>query len=102
MKLLSVISKIQFNSALVGKTVLLKNFKKTVDVTLKKNALLKKKRYVRAKQAPFINKTITKEIVKRSHLRNKFLNTKIEIDIKTHNKQRNYCVTLIRNILWQY
>ena len=34
-----------------------------------------KRRYVRANQAPFINKTINKEIIKRSQLRNKFLNT---------------------------
>ena len=58
----------------VGKTVLLKN-KKNVDVTLTKQA-----------PSPFINKTITKEIMKRSRLRNKFLNTKSEIDRKACNK----------------
>ena len=43
MKLLFLISKIRFfNSALVGKTILLKNSKVTVDVILKKHALLKK------------------------------------------------------------
>ena len=35
-----------------------------------------KQRYDRANQASFINKTINKEIMKRSRLRNKFLNTK--------------------------
>ena len=45
-----------------------------------------KLRYVRANQAPFINKTINKEIMKRSRLKNKFLNTKSKIDAKAYNK----------------
>ena len=36
-------------------------------------------------------------IMKRSRLRNKFLNTKIDIDRKAYNKQRNYVVSLLRN-----
>ena len=52
--------------------------------------------YVRANQAPFINETINKEIMKRSRLSNKFLNTKYDIDRKAYNKQRNLCVGLIR------
>ena len=55
-----------------------------------------KQRYVRTNQAPFINKTINKEIMKRSRLRNKFLNTKSDNDRKAYNKQRNLCVSLIR------
>ena len=46
-----------------------------------------KQRYVRPNQAPFINKTICKEIMKRSRLRNKFLNTKSGTDRKAYNKQ---------------
>ena len=34
--------------------------------------------------------------MKRSRLRNKFLNTKSDIDKKAYNKQRNLCVSLIR------
>ena len=44
-----------------------------------------------------MNKKINKEIMKRSRLRNKFLNTKSDIDRKAYNKQRNLCVTLIRS-----
>ena len=33
----------------------------------------------------------------RSRLRNKFLNTKSDIDRKAYNKQPNICVSLIRN-----
>ena len=35
--------------------------------------------------------------MKRSRLRNKFLNTKSDIDRKAYNKQRNLCVSLIRS-----
>ena len=34
--------------------------------------------------------------MKRSRLRNKFLNTKSDIDRKVYNKQRNYVVSLLR------
>ena len=35
--------------------------------------------------------------MKSSGLRNKFLNTKSDIDRKAYNKQHNLCVTLIRS-----
>ena len=35
--------------------------------------------------------------MKRSRFRNKFLNTKSDIDRNTHNKQRNYVVSYLRN-----
>ena len=46
-----------------------------------------------------LNKRINKEIMKRSRLRNKFLNTKSNIDRKAYNnnKQRNIFVSLIRS-----
>ena len=34
--------------------------------------------------------------MKKSRLRNKFLNTKTDIDRKAYNKQRNLCVSLVR------
>ena len=34
--------------------------------------------------------------MKRSRLRNKFLNTKSDLDRKAYNKQRNYLVSLMR------
>ena len=54
------------------------SFKKKVDKILQKHAPLKK-RYVMANQAPFIDKNNNKHIMKRSRLRNKFLNTKSDI-----------------------
>ena len=70
--------------------------KTALDEAIQRHAPIKK-RYVRANQAPFINKKINKEIMKRSRLRNKFLNTKSDIDRKAYNKQRNLCVSLIRS-----
>ena len=70
-------------------------FKAVLNRAIQKHAPIKQ-RYVRANQAPFISKTINKEIMKRSRLRNKFLNTKGDIDRKAYNKQRNLCVSLIR------
>ena len=54
-----------------------------------------KKRYVRANQAPFMNKKLNKEIMTRSRLRNKSLKTKTDANRKAYNKQRN-CVSLFR------
>ena len=47
-------------------------FKNIVDYTPETHAPLIR-RYVRAKQAPFMNRKINKEIMKSSRLRNKFL-----------------------------
>ena len=43
-----------------------------------------------------MNKKLSKEIMKMSRLRNKFLNTKSDLDRKAYNKQRNYVVSLMR------
>ena len=69
-------------------------FKAALNEAIQKHAPIKQ-RYVCANQAPFINKTINKAIMKRSRLKNKFLNTKSDIDRKAYNKQRNLCVSLI-------
>ena len=71
-------------------------FKTALDEAIQRRAPIKK-RFVRANQVPFINKNINKEIMKRSRLRNKFLNTKSDIDRKAYNKQRNLCASLIRS-----
>ena len=76
-------------------------FKKNVDVILQKHAPLKNGT-VRANQVPFINKNFSKHIMKRSRLRNKFLNTKSDIDRKAYNTQRNLCLSLIRQAKKQF
>ena len=45
---------------------------------------------------PFINKTLYKEIMTRSRLRNKFLKGRSEENKKKYSKQCNYCVSLLR------
>ena len=73
-----------------------KILKKSVNITLEKHAPLIK-RCVRANQSPFMNKKLSKEIMKRSRLRNKSLNTKRDFDRQAYNKQLNYVVSLLRN-----
>ena len=43
-----------------------------------------------------MNKKLSKKIMKRSPLRNKFLNTRSDLDRKAYNKQRNHVVSLLR------
>ena len=76
--------------------VLFKVLKESVNMSPDKHAPLKK-RYVRANQSPFINKKMSKEIMKRSRLRNKCLNKRSDIDRIAYNKQRNNIVSLLRN-----
>ena len=72
-----------------------RTFKSTVDYILQKHAPIKK-RYVRANQASFINSKILKEVMRRTRLRNKFIDSKTDAGRIAYNKQRNYCVSLIR------
>ena len=75
--------------------------RESVNVTLEKHAPTKK-RYARANQAPYMNKKLSKEIMKRSRLRNKFLNTRSDLDRKAYKKQRNYVVSLLRKAKKQF
>ena len=49
-----------------------------------------------------MNKTLQKEIMKRSRLRNIFLKTKTEVDKTAYNKQRNHCASLTRKTIKDY
>ena len=53
-----------------------------------------KKKYIGGNQRPFMNKQISKGILKISKLRNTFLKTRNNIDKFNYNKQRNFCVSL--------
>ena len=97
MKCLCLTLKILLFKRLLRTTILsLIDLKTTLDDAIQRHAPIKK-RYVPVNQVPFINKKINKEIMKRSRLRNKFLNTKSDINRKAYNKQRNLCVNLIRS-----
>ena len=53
-------------------------------------------KYVRANNAPFMNRNLSKAIMTRSRLRNKFLKNPNEINKTNYNRHRNYCVNLLR------
>ena len=54
-----------------------------------------KKKYIRGNNSPFMNRILSKEIIKRSRLRNLFSKSKSEADKKNYVKQRNYlCLCL--------
>ena len=62
---------------------------------LNKHAPMKVK-YVRANNAPFMNKILSKAIMTRTRLKNKFLKIPNDINKRNYNKHRNYCVNLLR------
>ena len=81
-----------------------KGFNKFLDVckeALNMYAPLKKK-YIRGNNSPFMNRILSKEIIKRSILRNLFSKSKSEADKKNYVKQRNYCVSLLRRTKKEY
>ena len=61
-----------------------------------------KHKYLRSNQSPFMNKNISKAITNRTRLRNRFLRTRSNEDKEAYNKQRNYCVSLMRRTKQQY
>ena len=54
-------------------------------------------KYVRGNQMPFMTKQLSEEIMKSSRLRNNFLRNRTEENKILYNRQRNYCVSLLRN-----
>ena len=57
---------------------------------------------MRGNNFPFMNRILSKGIMKRSRLRNKFLKSKSRADKKNYIKQRNYCVPLLRRTEKEY
>ena len=71
------------------------NFESIFMKQLNKYAPMKEK-YVRANNAPFMNKALCKAIMNRSRARNKYLKLPNEINRASYKKQRNYCLNLLR------
>ena len=71
------------------------NFECVVMKNLNKHAPMKNK-YVRANNASFMNKILCKAFMNRSRLRNKYLKDPNNVNKDNYNKQRNYCVNLVR------
>ena len=55
-----------------------------------------KRKYIRGNESPFMNKSLKKEIMQRTRLRNKFLKNRNLHNRQAYNKQRNLCVRLVR------
>ena len=63
---------------------------------LDKQLLRYEKKYIRGNQSPFMTKIVSKAIILRTKLRNKFLKYRSN-ENKTNNvKQRNRCVSILR------
>ena len=56
----------------------------------------RKKKYVRGNNKPFMTKAYSKAIMHRTRLRNKFLKNPTDSNKVLYNRQRNYCVSLLR------
>ena len=80
----------------------LEDFQNVCLTSLKSFAPRKKKKYVRAKQASFMNKELKNAIMVRSILRNKFLKSRSEEDRKVYNKKRIKCVKLLKKTKRSY
>ena len=55
-----------------------------------------KTKYIRANNAPFMNKVLSKAVMKRSRLRNKYLKCPSNDNKLNYKKQRNYCTSLLK------
>ena len=55
-------------------------------------------KHVRGNHLPFMNKTLSKEIMTLTRLRNRFLKNRTEENKRKYTKQRNYCVSLLRKV----
>ena len=56
----------------------------------------KKEKIVRANNAPFTNKILSKAVMTRSRLHNKYINMPTEENERNYKTYRNYCVNLFR------
>ena len=61
-----------------------------------------KQKHIRGNQSPFMNKDIHKAIMTRTRLRNRFLKEPTQMNRLAHKKQRNYCVSLMRQNKKEY
>ena len=77
------------------------NFESTFKDTLNKHAPIKTKT-VRSNNAPYMNEILSKVIMTRSRLKNKFHKYPDNTNILRYKQQRNYCVNLTRRIKRAY
>ena len=61
-----------------------------------------KQKHVQGNHLPFMIKTLSKEIMTRTMLRNRFLKNRSEENKRKYTKQRNHCVSLLKKIKSEY
>ena len=61
-----------------------------------------KQKFVRGNHLPFMNKTLSKAIMHRTRIYNKYLRNKTDKSKRKYTKQRNYCVSLLRKSKREY
>ena len=61
-----------------------------------------RKKYRRRNNKPFMARALSKAIMQRTRLRNKFLKNRTNQNWLTHTKQRNFCLSLLRNKKKEY
>ena len=71
------------------------DFKDIFMSVLDRHAVIMEKR-IRGNNAPFMNKTLSKAFMHRSRLRNNFNKSPTEGNKSLYNKQRNFCVSLLK------
>ena len=84
-----------------GKNISYDAFENLVLQALDKMAPIKQK-HIRGNQSSFMNKDIHKPIMTRTRLRNRFLKEPTQMNRLAYKKQRNYCVSLMRQNKKQY
>ena len=62
----------------------------------------RRKKYARDSHMSFINKTLSKKIMKRTKIRKKFLKDRTEENRNRYASQRNYCVSLLKKTIKEY
>ena len=82
-------------------TISLKDFKSVFIEILNAHALMKQK-VVRGNNAPFINKTLSKEFMHRSKLKNRYHKNPTEEIRTAYKKHRNFCVGLLKREIKKY
>ena len=76
-------------------------FKRIFMTQLDKHAPIKEKK-IRGNTSPFMNKTLSKSIMHRAKLKNKYNKTPTEENHLLYKKQRNYCSNLLKKVKKEY
>ena len=62
----------------------------------------RKQNYPSGNHIPFMNKTLSKEVMNRTKLRNKFFKERADESKKRYTSQQNYCVSLLKKTKKDY